>query len=118
MSDIGKQVGERIRLIRKAHGLSQEQLALKANINISYMGQVERGEKNPTIDVVNKIAIALQLPLSQLLSIPTISINKCKQQSVYFQKIYHHLLELSAAEQKEIYKILKQIISFKHSKAT
>lgn len=42
-------IGERIRQIRKAKGLTQEELAEKAGINASYMGTVERGDRNISI---------------------------------------------------------------------
>lgn len=45
MSEIAGLVGDNIRQLRKIKGLSQEQLAFRAEINASYMGQVERGEK-------------------------------------------------------------------------
>ncbi|MEK3759598.1 helix-turn-helix transcriptional regulator [Paenibacillus sp. FSL P4-0338] len=42
-------IGENIRILRLKNGFSQEQLALSAGVNTSYIGQFERGEKNPTI---------------------------------------------------------------------
>ena len=56
-----------IRHFRHQKGLSQEELALKANLNPAYFGQVERGEKCPTIDTLYKTATALGIPLSELL---------------------------------------------------
>jgi transcriptional regulator with XRE-family HTH domain len=44
-----KVIGERIRSARKARGLSQEELALESNTAPSYIGGVERGERNPSI---------------------------------------------------------------------
>lgn len=59
-------IGEKIRLLRLQRGMSQEQLALHSGINTSYLGQVERGEKNPTIKTLEKIAIGLDTPLGNL----------------------------------------------------
>ncbi|MFD2116540.1 helix-turn-helix domain-containing protein [Paenibacillus yanchengensis] len=118
MSDIVKLIGENIRTIRKAQGLSQEQLALRADINASYMGQVERGEKNPTIDVLNKIASALHRPLSELVTLPAPIINdEDSEKNIYFEKITHQIVDLSMSEQKEIYKIIKQVVNFKELKS-
>ncbi len=50
------QLGQAIRQIRKEHGMSQEELALRAGIDRSYMGSVERGEQN--IGVMHLVAIA------------------------------------------------------------
>ncbi|MDU2209875.1 MAG: helix-turn-helix transcriptional regulator [Eubacterium sp.] len=66
MSNI-ESIGENIRLLRIKSGLSQEQLALNAGVNTSYIGQIERGEKNPTIKTLEKIASALSIDLIDLL---------------------------------------------------
>ena len=46
--------------------MTQEDLAFKVGVDRSYMGFVERGEKNPTFDKLVKIAKALQISLSEL----------------------------------------------------
>jgi transcriptional regulator with XRE-family HTH domain len=51
-----KVLGERIRQARKAKGLSQESLALEANIDRSYLGEVERGDQNPSFNLLCLIA--------------------------------------------------------------
>ena len=65
--EITEAVAGRIRQLRRAKNLSQEDLALRANINPAYFGQVERGLKCPTIDTLYKIAKALEVPLPDLL---------------------------------------------------
>jgi len=50
------QLGQAIRQVRKERGLSQEELALRAGIDRSYMGSVERGEQN--IGVMHSVGIA------------------------------------------------------------
>jgi transcriptional regulator with XRE-family HTH domain len=49
-------LGERIRQARKVKGLSQEDLALASNIAPSYIGGVERGERNPSLKILCAIA--------------------------------------------------------------
>ena len=49
-------LGERIRQARKARGLSQEALALESNIDRSYIGGVERGERNPSFKMLCMVA--------------------------------------------------------------
>lgn len=61
----------RIRYYRHLKGISQEDLALRANLNPAYFGQVERGLKCPTIDTLYKISRALGIPLSELLRFDT-----------------------------------------------
>ncbi|WFU32379.1 helix-turn-helix transcriptional regulator [Bradyrhizobium brasilense] len=55
-----------VRRIRVKHGISQEKLASEARIDRSYMGSLERQSKNPTIDLLERIAEALDVPLSEL----------------------------------------------------
>lgn len=59
--------GERIREIRKSKGLSQEALADLAGVDRSYMGHIERGEKNITLTKIYQIAGALNVPASKLI---------------------------------------------------
>lgn len=59
--------GERVRKIRKDKGLSQEQLAFKANLHRTYIGMIERAEKNITLLNIHKIAKALEISEHQLL---------------------------------------------------
>jgi len=62
-----KKVGLNIRQVRKEKGMSQESLALAADLDRSYVGGVERGERNISIVNLKKIADALKVPASQLL---------------------------------------------------
>jgi transcriptional regulator with XRE-family HTH domain len=66
MSDLPKLIGERIRNFRKEKGLSQEELAHIANLHTTYIGQLERGEKNATLESVEKVANALGISLENL----------------------------------------------------
>ena len=59
--------GETVRRLRLERGLSQETLALYAEIDRSYMGGIERGESNVTLMVVARIAAALKVRASELL---------------------------------------------------
>ena len=63
---INKQLGYRIRYLRTQKGLSIEDLALEAGVNRNYLGDLERGMRNPTVVVLNKIASALNISLSEL----------------------------------------------------
>ena len=66
MSDLPKVIGERIRNFRKEKGLSQEELADIANLHATYIGQLERGEKNATLESIEKVANALEISLEDL----------------------------------------------------
>ncbi len=66
MRDIAKILGQRVRNYRTAKGLSQERLAELSGFHPTYIGQIERGEKNATIESIEKIAVALNISLSRL----------------------------------------------------
>lgn len=59
--------GRAIREIRHELGISQEELALRADIQRSYLGGIERGERNPSLANIVKIARTLEVPPSEIL---------------------------------------------------
>ena len=59
-------VGRNVRRIRVAKGIAQERLAFDAGVDRSYLGGVERGEENPTVDVLDRLAATLAVPLAAL----------------------------------------------------
>lgn len=60
--------GQAVRLVRSGLGVSQEALAYKAEIQRSYMGEIERGEKNPSLAIILRIAVALDISTTVLLA--------------------------------------------------
>lgn len=66
MKTLQKQFGERVRELRLARGLSQEELAFKSGMHRTYLGGVERGERNPSLKNIVAIAEALGITPSQL----------------------------------------------------
>ena len=63
--------GEAVRNVRTAIGLTQEELADRSGLDRSYIGGVERGERNPTLTVIEKIAEGLGITLAELFSYST-----------------------------------------------
>ena len=63
-----RRFGAVIRELREARGWSQEQLAGQASLNRSYMGEIERATAVPTLATAEKLAHALDVPLSALIS--------------------------------------------------
>lgn len=61
-----RELGQRIRSRREALGLSQEALALRADINRTYVGSLEGGHRNPSLENLAKLASALELDLAEL----------------------------------------------------
>lgn len=62
MTKLRNSVGERIRAIRKSKGLTQQQLAELSGLDDAYIGSVERGERNFSIDTLEKIIVGLNVP--------------------------------------------------------
>lgn len=67
MSELTIQFGQLVRKYRKERNMSQEQLALLCNMDRSYLGRIERGEVNPTLEKIYELAIALNMHPSSFL---------------------------------------------------
>jgi transcriptional regulator with XRE-family HTH domain len=68
--------GRALKRLRDKRGLTQEQLAHDAGITTSYANQVENGRKVPSLTIVLKLALALEVPPAELLTDFTISAMK------------------------------------------
>lgn len=66
--DWGKIVGTNVRRLRLEQKLTQEQLAHEAGLDLTYIGGIERGRRNPSILVLGKIAASLGVHPRELLS--------------------------------------------------
>ena len=75
MKQIEKKFGNRVRKLRLKEGLSQEELAFKAGVHRTYLGSIERGERNPSLKNISALAQALGVTLSDLLSFKS---SKCR----------------------------------------
>lgn len=62
-----EELGKNIKKARKKAGLTQAQAAEKAGIHTNYFARVERGEENPSFDILEKIAKALKIKSSEIL---------------------------------------------------
>ena len=68
MSDWRAIVGTNVRKHRQLVGLTQEQLAFAAEIDLTYVGGIERGKRNPSVLVLARIAQALEIEPATLLA--------------------------------------------------
>jgi transcriptional regulator with XRE-family HTH domain len=68
MQDWRRIVGGNIRRLRKGRGLTQEEVAFRAKIDLTYMSGIERGKRNPSLLVMARIAKALSSDLSDLIT--------------------------------------------------
>ena len=68
MNAVKQRFGGVVRQLREARGWSQERLAGRAELNRSYMGEIERALVTPSLATAAKLAQALELPLSELIA--------------------------------------------------
>ena len=65
MTDLRPLFGARLRELRKRCGFSQEELAGRARVHTTYLSDLERGRQTPTLDLVNRLARALNVTLAE-----------------------------------------------------
>lgn len=111
MSEIAITFGNKIREIRKSKHLSQEELAYKASISAAHLGQIERAQKNPTLDTIHRISNALGLSLQEIFADSSIPEFKYDA-TVTSDKILLHLEKMSEYQQNEILRIIRSIERF------
>lgn len=66
--DIRKRFGARIKALREEKNWSQEELADRTDLHRTYISSIERGIRNPTISVIEKLALGLEVSLKTLVS--------------------------------------------------
>lgn len=109
MSDIAKVIGKRIRNYRTSKGLSQEKLAELASCHPTYIGQLERGEKNATVESIERIATALSIPLSVLFEkVGQVDENESEGENIPLA-CYEFLLSKTPKKQKYLFNIILEI---------
>ena len=112
MSDITKVLGQRIRNYRTAKGLSQEKLAELSGCHPTYIGQIERGEKNATIESIEKISFALNVSLSKLFE--KLGAGEDETRNVPLE-CYEFISAKTKDEQEHIYRILLEMDEYKNN---
>jgi len=102
-----KRFGNRIRQLRESMGLTQEELASKVLMDYKYLGSVERGERNITIDKIQRIAEGFGVEAYQLF---LFSVSGFKPQSEVIEDKIEDILERCNAEKKKlVLRIIAQI---------
>ena len=102
--------GERLRALRVARGLSQEQLALHAGITPTYLGMLERNVKNPTLKVIEQLCQSMHISLNNFFS-------NCQPETVpddpSIQQIISLLTDCTEKERKVLLQLMKDALKFK-----
>jgi len=109
MSDIAKTVGERLRIYRSRANMTQEELAEKAGLHHTYIGQLERGEKNATLESIGKVARALDLPFEVLFE----AIIYGDTDNAIAKEVYELITARSEKEQLALSDLIKKVVEYK-----
>ena len=112
MSDIAKSVGQRIRNYRTQLGWNQEKLAELSGCHPTYIGQLERGEKNATLESIEKIASAMNIPLSKLFE--KLGGKDSTEEDIPLE-CYGFLSAKTKEEQEQLYRILLETDKYKNN---
>ena len=107
---ISQTIGQRIRNYRTRCGLSQEELAERAGCHHTYIGQIERGEKNATVESIDRIASALGIPLSKLFEFMG---SETPEENDYAYYVYNLISSQKPKDQKALYEIILSIKEYK-----
>ncbi len=113
-------VGRNIRRLRQEYGLTIEELAFRSQLHPNYLGDVERGSRNPALVSLKKIADGLKRPLSELVAAPRESLTGAPsrtgdRKAVYFSEEDRDLLSLIKALRTAPPKDRKRIIQIARS---
>ena len=103
-------LGDRLRYIRFSKGLSQEEIALRAEITTAYYGLVERNKKNPTVKILDKICDALGIELADFFAHNQ---TEPKEYDDLTMQIISQINGTSDETKKAILNIIKQIVKLK-----
>ncbi len=97
-----RKIGARIKAVRCSKGMNQKELALKANVSISHMSEIESGKQSLMLSTFSKIVEALEVPADELLWEKQSEVNR------YYSVAYRELLsDCSPEELASILAIVK-----------
>ncbi|MEN1988183.1 helix-turn-helix domain-containing protein [Paenibacillus hubeiensis] len=108
--EVLKLVGARIRALRKERGYSQESLGEKGGFHFSYIGQIERGEKNVSLVNLAKIAESLEVNLVQLFAYVNEDVEVTNSETE-IREIVNLLRDASADRLQLAKKVIKEIVT-------
>ena len=108
MGKISDQIGRRIRQLRKENDLTQEMLSWNAGITVSFLGDIERGKKQPSIESLEKLLFALGITFQEFFSFEIDY--KIQSDTAALDAVYTVLKNRPNHEVKMIYDICKRII--------
>jgi transcriptional regulator with XRE-family HTH domain len=110
MKHVHAEVGNRIRQYRQRSGLSQEKLALNAGLTVSFLGDIERGKKKPTVESLEKLLVALDVTFLEFFTYETDM--KLHKNCSALEKLNSMLKDRGNDEVEIIYSVVRQILQY------
>jgi len=104
--DTKELLGKRVRDLRKKRGMTQEQLAEVAGVDVKYLGSIERGIENPTVRILEKLAATLSVKVHQIFDFE----HEAKGEKLLRRRI---IQILDKCDEKELQMILKLVSAIK-----
>jgi transcriptional regulator with XRE-family HTH domain len=105
---LSKQLGERIRSVRKGKKISQEELAEKASVYHTFIGQIERGEKGLSLDTLESVIKALDISLGDIGKNLPFNVNNVEE--IKLELLINRLLERNPKKREALLKIFLEIL--------
>ena len=106
MEDQLKAFGRRVRAIRKAAKITQEEAAEKAQLHPKYVGEIERGEKRPSFEAVLALAKALDASPASLFRFDREDMNE----KILRRRVEALISKASAQQLQQVYRVLKALL--------
>jgi len=103
-------IGERLRAYRNRAGLTQMKLAELAGVHHTYIGQLERGEKNATLETIERVARALNLSFEVLFE----SIIVGNADNVIAREMYELITAQPIRDQRALLDLVRKVIEYKY----
>lgn len=101
-------VGTRIRQLRKEKGWTQTDLATACGFHQSYIGQIEQGQKNITLDTLEQLVHVLQVPVHALFN----RVDDTGEDSTPFESLSRLLAGMSEDDQQSILRVIEVILQW------
>ncbi|MFC6648318.1 helix-turn-helix domain-containing protein [Paenibacillus rhizoplanae] len=114
MQNLVKHVSQRIRYLRKSANLTQEQLSELLDIDRSYIGKIERGEVNVSLDTLERIAVALKVDSFEFFAGHNNKPDNTDKKRISLKKINLLMDSQNSEELKSIYEMIRIVRSYKN----
>lgn len=110
-SDFIKLVGERIRTLRKEKGYTQESLAEKSGVYITYISDIERGERNISLETLEKVLVALEVNAVEVFRVERIEgIEERNDKKALIEAFNSLLVARKTEEIQMLLKVAKEVL--------